>query len=192
MNMECILQWIESHQGLAAWVQALFSIVAIFATYYMAKQQFLKAKELQSEATSDEAIRQVKILLTIYESVYEKTSDHVDAINNNQDDENLARSFNIQRFERNLKYLSQIPLMSLPDARLAEGLSAVVGVYETFLSFASKAHAVAHSDDAFRLPKYIDNPDSFTSRILVLELNAELSSAILNCLDFIQPGSVKL
>ncbi len=46
---ESVVCWIESHPGMASWVQAVGSIVAIFATAIGTRWQIIKSKKIQEE-----------------------------------------------------------------------------------------------------------------------------------------------
>lgn len=46
--ISCALNWIESHPGLAAWMQAVFSVAAIFVAIAVSKRQFRDAQSLQA------------------------------------------------------------------------------------------------------------------------------------------------
>lgn len=37
--MEAVFEWVEHHQGLAAWVQAVFSVIAIVATWLITRYE---------------------------------------------------------------------------------------------------------------------------------------------------------
>lgn len=62
-----VLNWIECHQGLAAWVQAVFSVLAIVAAIMLSRLQFRDAQKLQIEQQkverkrNEEAKRQAEI-----------------------------------------------------------------------------------------------------------------------------------
>lgn len=51
-----VLVWIEAHQGLAAWVQAIFSVVAIIAAIELSRLQFRHAQRLQLQQLKAEGV----------------------------------------------------------------------------------------------------------------------------------------
>ncbi len=88
--MEFVLSWIEQHPGLAAWAQAIFSVVAIlFAALlpiiharYNDRQQVLKSKTLLSFL----AHRQFELFTMLYVPLQKSVEDWGEQLNKYEED----------------------------------------------------------------------------------------------------------
>jgi hypothetical protein len=63
--MNCLISWIEGHQGLAAWVQAIFSVIAILAAWLTTRHQLLKQENIRraSESATDAKLAEACLAL---------------------------------------------------------------------------------------------------------------------------------
>lgn len=60
--MDCVLNWIELHPGLASWMQAVFSVVAIWAAIGISKKQFSDALLLQAQQRKAQRIEMAEVI----------------------------------------------------------------------------------------------------------------------------------
>jgi hypothetical protein len=63
--MEAIGNWIENHQALAAWIQAIGSIVAILGAYGIAAMQFRHAKQTEIKREERRALHDLQLVFEI-------------------------------------------------------------------------------------------------------------------------------
>lgn len=65
MSWECVSYWIEHHPGLASWVQAVGSIIALIVAVYLP----YRSRELDRKQAEDNRVSMLTILLTDAEKI---------------------------------------------------------------------------------------------------------------------------
>lgn len=58
--LTCVLDWIENHEGLAAWMQAVFSLLAIVWATLISRMQFSDAQKLSLRQFNDAQLLQAQ------------------------------------------------------------------------------------------------------------------------------------
>ena len=150
MHMNCLLMWIEAHQGLASWVQAVFTMIAIPFTYWMASRQFASAKELEA----DKRIQELELRRQLINALVNRIHDAVLTLHVGLATNDFGR---VAKFDPNLldhykTSLAAIPFMEIPYLGLAVAL-------------ADLPRAISDLIDVFQTAKKYTQPDDYVSFI---------------------------
>lgn len=140
--MRDLLSWIEVHQGLAAWLQALFSVVAILAAAFVAswqaKKQYEASQKLQHREWNFQRTESARTLAAIadvcsnlagqIESVLDTYQGYLEAVNG----ETPVELDELKKLET---IVAEYPIHSLPAqcAREALILHAELRDFRSFL-----------------------------------------------------------
>lgn len=126
---EGLLQWFEAHEKLAAWIQAIFSVVAIFSAsvlaIWQARTQFLHGQKLQRHEWSFQRTESAKTLSAIADICSRLVMKIEDSITSYIDFCEAAAgliSGDIDELVYLEKVIGEYPVHSLPDLCAKEAL----------------------------------------------------------------------
>jgi hypothetical protein len=121
--MACILAWIEAHQGLASWAQAVFSVVAIAGAYWIGERQaaatFINARKLDDQAEE----RKRSAILAICEAGRRRAEQIAEILNEEYAHDALHMRYDKSIIDSVVGALSAVPVHEL---RSAEGAIAML------------------------------------------------------------------
>lgn len=158
MSWECVSYWIEHNPGLASWVQAAGTILALALTAIIASKEGRKAKRLEKQRH----LASVGTVVCILEHVKSTLSNH-SAINN---DDSKIDALNLDMV-RLLAIFDRIDFMTLPSPKLVDAvfnvrkeLEVISGKFSDirgarhhgiYYDIMTKKHAIKLLDDQIRI-----------------------------------------
>jgi hypothetical protein len=138
--MNSILLWIEQHPGLASWVQAVGSILAIVVAIAVANNQFRSAVKRDRDAWAT----RLKSIAVILRNMYDLQDDpHSD-----QRTRSLRKAFTL--FQTTSLAVSKIPLEDLSSEQFAITLMAALDNISALQKFLEGALSGEMSDKELR------------------------------------------
>jgi hypothetical protein len=121
--MNCILFWIEAHPGLAAWIQALGSILAVLGAYWLGGRQSKAAlsNSMRMHDVERDQRRQAIVAIMAATKVY---IDGLASIVQNTDSDRrlFGHQYDDQTIVGFIDALSQIPIYEIGSAEAVTGL----------------------------------------------------------------------
>lgn len=139
MSWEVVSCWIESHPGLASWVQAVGSVVAIFVAIYIANGQFRKALTDRKE--------QEKVVIAGLISLADRAAYAVERMHRNVSP--IKRSAeDVAYVKSSLASFVAIDLMKLLNAGALEQVLIVRANLEVALQQEALCHEIYESESA--------------------------------------------
>lgn len=133
MSWEVVSCWIESHPGLASWVQAIGAIASIWGAFAISNSQVKQRKELEQ--------KKAHAYKLVVKSAAEYVSALGDAIDRNIQVEQLQAAWQqtLRGFvETSLRSLKQLPVHDLGNYELVNAYNGTVGSIETLLERAKR------------------------------------------------------
>nr|WP_143710563.1 hypothetical protein [Janthinobacterium sp. Marseille] len=119
-SFDAYLVWVEDHDGLAAWFQAIFSVLAIFAAYMLARHQLGHAKRLDDERRKVDLEFRLALIDGLTKRIFQTIESLVKALSAERLDHYLISSFDYKQFSHYKASLMAIPFMEIPYVELVE------------------------------------------------------------------------
>jgi hypothetical protein len=148
--MNGILPWIEQHPGLASWVQAIGSILAIVVAIAVANNQFRQAVKRDRNAWASR-LKSIAVILRIMVDALQSMYDLQDDPHSEQRTRSLRKAFTL--FRTTSMAVSKIPLEDLSSEQFAMTLMAAldnIAALEKFLEGAVKGEMSPKELDEFK------------------------------------------
>lgn len=112
-RMADLLIWIESHPGTAAWVQAVFSVLAIIGAIWIADRQHAAARRHERERQGNADVRRLEIITAVITHALVTASDLKSAWA--QGDPQTISHFDAKRLLDFKMVLEEIPPYEIPS-----------------------------------------------------------------------------
>lgn len=134
-KMQCtdghILCWIESHPGLATWLQAIFSVVAIYFAGKFARQQILQAKAQVGQSRRHIEAQRINVVHVLIRPIL-LVAKHIQPRFQQHPTEAILET-GLAHFNDYKGALQSLPLFDIPDARLIVYVTTVIRAIEEFV-----------------------------------------------------------
>jgi hypothetical protein len=145
--MNSILLWIEQHPGLASWVQAVGSILAIVVAIAVANNQFRSAVKRDRDAWASR-LKSIAVILRIMVDALNSMYDLQDDPHSEQRTRSLRKAFTL--FQTTSLAVSKIPLEDLSSEQFAITLMAALDNIAALQKFLEDALSGEMSDKELR------------------------------------------
>lgn len=121
--MDCILFWIEAHPGMAAWIQALGSILAVLGVYWLGGQQSRAALRNSMRMHDVECERRTYAIVAIMAAANVYIDGLPSVVQNTESDKRLfGLRYSDQAISGFIDALSQIPIYEVGSAEAVTDL----------------------------------------------------------------------
>ncbi len=175
--MHCIIEWMDLHQGTAAWVQAVFSVLAIAGAYWIGKSQSRAALQSVEHAHRLVLAEKRKAILSIIEAAGVRTKAISDAFDLTSESEMLLQLYKIYDktiIDAMVRALSSVPMY---DVGSTAGILALQSLHDQVVFLGKSVEAfIAEGMSARARPVLIGNAKDRCA--CIQQHSAELAQAL--------------
>lgn len=168
--MDCLLNWLEAHPGLASWFQAIGSMLALATALIVVFFQNNAARQIGIEERQQLECVKLRSILAILSWI----AGMLHAIERNiPTNHSYTRVINPGDVEDRIQALKNIPLIEVPDARLVVYLNALPGMLSVFADQWKEIYYTEHLNETF------NDPEKRDFRFTFDQLKSDVESAML-------------